>query len=130
MEIPRLTLLEPGHPTTRRSGRAAVHAISLIIGITFLVTSATVLVGSRGKHLAWPLFLIIAIVALYAAGTYQSLERAVMRARVLGARSTSSLAGSSWRRTRFKNRWTRCSIHYALKGPRAPDGLSGAPGSQ
>ena len=114
MEIPRLTLLEPGHLTTRWSGRAV---------------SAPV-IGSRGKHLAWPLFLIIAIVALYAAGTYQSLERAVMRARVLGARSTSSLAGSSWRRTRFKNRWTRCSIHYALKGPRAPDGLSGAPGSQ
>jgi hypothetical protein len=47
----------------------SVHSISLIVGITFLITSATVLVGSRGKHLAWPLFLIIAIVALYAAGT-------------------------------------------------------------
>jgi hypothetical protein len=45
------------------------HAISLIVGITFLVTSAAVLVGSRGRHLAWPLFLLIAIVALYAAST-------------------------------------------------------------
>jgi hypothetical protein len=44
------------------------HAISLIVGVTFLATSVAVLVGSRGRHLAWPLFLLIAIVALYAAG--------------------------------------------------------------
>jgi len=49
---------------------------------------------------------------------------------VPGGRSTSSLGGSLWRRTRFKNRWTRCWIHYALRGPRALDGLSGAPRSQ
>jgi hypothetical protein len=42
----------------------SVHAIALVVGITFLITSAIVLVGSRGKHLAWPLFLLIAIVAL------------------------------------------------------------------
>jgi hypothetical protein len=53
VEIPRLTLLEAGHLTTRWSGRAV---------------SAPV-VGSRGKHLGWRLFPIIAIVALYAAGT-------------------------------------------------------------
>jgi hypothetical protein len=41
-----------------------------------------------------------------------------MRGRILGGRSTSSLGGSLWRRTRFKNRWTRCWIHYALKRPR------------
>ena len=41
--------------------------ISLILGITFLVTAIAVLVGSKGKHLGWPLFLAIALVALYAA---------------------------------------------------------------
>jgi hypothetical protein len=41
--------------------------ISLILGVTFLVTAVAVLVGSRGKHLGWPLFLAVALVALYAA---------------------------------------------------------------
>jgi hypothetical protein len=45
------------------------HAVALVVGVTFLVTSAIVLVGSRGKHLAWPVFLIVAIVALHAAST-------------------------------------------------------------
>jgi tetrahydromethanopterin S-methyltransferase subunit E len=41
--------------------------ISLVVGVSFLVTSVAVLVGSRGKHLGWPLFLTIALVALYSA---------------------------------------------------------------
>jgi hypothetical protein len=40
-----------------------------ILGYTFLATSLAILVGSRGKHLAWTIFLIIAILALYAAGS-------------------------------------------------------------
>jgi hypothetical protein len=49
--------------------RVSFDAVALVVGVTFLVTSAIVLVGSRGKHLAWPVFLIIAIVALHAAST-------------------------------------------------------------
>jgi hypothetical protein len=43
------------------------RAISLVLGTTFLVTAVTVLMGSRGRHRGWPLFLIIALVALYGA---------------------------------------------------------------
>ena len=47
----------------------ASHGIGIVIGVTMLCTSATILVGSRGKHLAWPVFLIIGAIALYGAGT-------------------------------------------------------------
>ncbi|MGH8530287.1 MAG: hypothetical protein ACRETN_10720 [Nevskiales bacterium] len=45
------------------------QALGWVLGSTLLLTSSAILVGSRGKHLAWPLFLIAGIVALYAAGT-------------------------------------------------------------
>lgn len=40
--------------------------VSLIVGATFLATSVATLIGSRGKHLAWPVFLVIGVIALYA----------------------------------------------------------------
>ena len=47
----------------------AKHLLGGVVGATFVATAAAILVGSRGKHLAWPLFLVIGIVAFYAAGT-------------------------------------------------------------
>ncbi len=36
------------------------------LGITMLVTAATVLIASRGRHLAWPVFAAIGIIAMLA----------------------------------------------------------------
>lgn len=41
--------------------------VSFILGVTFLVTSAVTFVISRGRHLAWPVFLIISLIAFYGA---------------------------------------------------------------
>ena len=43
--------------------------IGLVIGCTFLVHFAIALVGSRGKHFSWPIFLAIGILAIYATRT-------------------------------------------------------------
>ena len=43
--------------------------IGLVIGGTFLVHFAVALVGSRGKHFSWPVFLAIGILAIYATRT-------------------------------------------------------------
>ena len=43
--------------------------IGLVIGFTFLVHSAVALAGSRGRHLSWPVFLAIGIIAIYATRT-------------------------------------------------------------
>ena len=40
-----------------------------LIGFVFFVHFAFALVGSRGKHLSWPLFLAIAILTVYATRT-------------------------------------------------------------
>jgi hypothetical protein len=41
------------------------HALHLL-AITMLVTSTMILIASRGKHLAWPVFAAIAAAAFYA----------------------------------------------------------------
>lgn len=46
-----------------------IHSVSIVLAVTLLSTAVAILVGSRGKHLAWPVFLIAGIIALYAAGT-------------------------------------------------------------
>lgn len=43
--------------------------LGLIIGGTFLVHFAIALVGSRGKHLSWLVFLIVGILVIYATRT-------------------------------------------------------------
>ena len=48
---------------------ATSSAIGLVIGCTFLVHFAIVLAGSQGKHLSWPLFLVIGIIVIYATRT-------------------------------------------------------------
>lgn len=45
---------------------AASSAIGLVIGCTFLVHFAIVLVGSRVRHLSWPVFLAIGLIVIYA----------------------------------------------------------------
>jgi hypothetical protein len=44
-------------------------AIGQIIGITFLAHCLIALAGSRGRHLSWPVFLIIGTLAIYATNT-------------------------------------------------------------
>jgi len=48
---------------------ATSSAIGLVIGCTFLVHSAIVVAGSRGKHLSWPVFLAIGTIVIYATRT-------------------------------------------------------------
>ncbi|MDH3596292.1 MAG: hypothetical protein OEU09_09660 [Rhodospirillales bacterium] len=36
------------------------RTVLLIIGLTFLLTGTVILIVSRGRHLAWPVFLMIA----------------------------------------------------------------------
>lgn len=47
-------------------GPPAPQALGLVIGVTFLVHSAITLVASRGRHFAWPVFLAIGVLTLYA----------------------------------------------------------------
>lgn len=39
----------------------------LVLGATMATTAVAILVASRGRHLAWPVFLVIALVAFWAA---------------------------------------------------------------
>ena len=41
--------------------------VSLILGVTFLATTVVTFVISRGRHLAWPVFLVISLIAFYGA---------------------------------------------------------------
>jgi len=43
-----------------------INAFGLVIGCTFLIHSAVALVGSRGKHLSWPVFFAIGVLSIYA----------------------------------------------------------------
>lgn len=43
--------------------------ISQIIGATFLIHFVIVFIGSKGKHLSWPIFLTIGIASIFAANT-------------------------------------------------------------
>jgi hypothetical protein len=39
----------------------------LVLGATMAATAVMILVASRGRHLAWPVFLVIALIAFWAA---------------------------------------------------------------
>lgn len=45
---------------------SAVNTL-FVLATTMAATAVMILVASRGRHLAWPVFLVIAIVALWAA---------------------------------------------------------------
>jgi len=47
---------------------SSAHAVGVAVGVTSLATSVVVLAGSRGRHVAWPLFLLIGIITIYASG--------------------------------------------------------------
>ena len=49
------------------SQRVSPHNLSIVLAVTFLSTGAITFAISRGKHLAWPVFLFIGGVCLYAA---------------------------------------------------------------
>lgn len=40
--------------------------VGMVIGITFLASSALAFFGSRGRHLSWLVFLVIGVAAIYA----------------------------------------------------------------
>ncbi len=44
-------------------GRDSARAVGAVIAATFAVTALVALVGSRGRHLSWPVFLAIAVAA-------------------------------------------------------------------
>lgn len=43
--------------------------VALIVAVSLLATAVAIWVGSRGKHLAWLIFLVAGGIALYAFGT-------------------------------------------------------------
>lgn len=47
----------------------STFALGATIGGIFLVHAAVILFGSRGRHLAWPVFLAIGLISLYATRT-------------------------------------------------------------
>jgi hypothetical protein len=51
------------------SPRPTPHDVSRVLATTFLLTAAITLGISRGTHLAWPVFLLIGGIGLYAATT-------------------------------------------------------------
>jgi hypothetical protein len=48
-------------------GPVSNRNIATVVGVTFCTTAFVVLVASRGRHLAWPVFLFIGCAAFYAA---------------------------------------------------------------
>lgn len=48
------------------AGPPATQALGLVIGTTFLAHFAITLIASRAKHFAWPVFLAIGLLTLYA----------------------------------------------------------------
>ena len=49
--------------TAAGPGSPQSHAILKVIALVFLVSGALTLVTSRGRHLAWPIFFLIAALA-------------------------------------------------------------------
>lgn len=50
-------------------GLLSENVVGDIIAFTFLVHGIVSLVGSKGKHFSWPVFIIIGIVVFYASST-------------------------------------------------------------
>jgi hypothetical protein len=44
----------------------STRTLGIIIGGTFLLHAVIALVGSRGRHLSWPVFLAISVLVMYA----------------------------------------------------------------
>jgi len=50
-------------------GAVSLRRVAVVIGITFCSTGIVTLAASRARHLAWPVFLLIGCIALFAAAT-------------------------------------------------------------
>ncbi len=50
-------------------GAISTRGVAWVVAITFFATAIVTFAGSRAKHLAWPVFLVIGGVAFYAAVT-------------------------------------------------------------
>jgi hypothetical protein len=48
-------------------GSVSLKRIAMVVGITFCSTGFVTLGASRGRHLAWPVFLLVGCIALFAA---------------------------------------------------------------
>lgn len=44
----------------------SARALGLAVGVTFLVQGGIALLGSRGRHLSWPVFLAVGLLAIFA----------------------------------------------------------------
>jgi len=51
------------------NGETNLNIIGNIIGVTFILHSLVALIGAKGKHLSWPVFLAIGVLAFYASNT-------------------------------------------------------------
>ena len=50
-------------------GNLNIKVVGNIIGVTFILHSALALVGSKGRHLSWPVFLVIGLTTIYTSNT-------------------------------------------------------------
>lgn len=58
------------HLAQSREGAGLVgNIVGNIIGVTFLIHFVIALLGSKGKHLSWAVFLVIGLAAVYASNT-------------------------------------------------------------
>jgi hypothetical protein len=48
-------------------GPISSSAVAGVLAAVFLVSAAITFIASRGRHLAWPVFLVIGVIALYGA---------------------------------------------------------------
>jgi hypothetical protein len=48
-------------------GPISSAAVSGVLAVMFLLSAAVTFIASRGRHLAWPVFLVIGFIALYGA---------------------------------------------------------------
>jgi hypothetical protein len=46
-------------------GSISSAAVAAVLAVVFLVSAAVALFASRGRHLVWPVFLVIGLIALY-----------------------------------------------------------------
>lgn len=46
-----------------------INIVGSIIGVTFILHFLVALLGSKGRHFSWPIFLIIGVAVLYASNT-------------------------------------------------------------
>jgi hypothetical protein len=46
----------------------STSTVAIVLAVVFLLSGAITLFASRGRHLAWPLFFVIGLIALYGSG--------------------------------------------------------------